>query len=228
MRAVNPENDIVVVDKPVGWTSHDVVAKVRGEVNPSTALRVKVGHGGTLDPFATGVLLILIGQAVKRFEEIRTWEKEYQLTVKLGEATDTGDPTGKIIETSGRVPEVSQNEIERVLKSFVPGYKQTVPAYSAVKIGGRRAYKLARAGQQFDLPKRRVKISKIELLSLQGPTLQVRVVCGSGTYMRQLAVDIGAKLGLPAQAASLRRLRVGKFKLPALYSGSLRRRGRRR
>ena len=140
-------NRILVVDKPVGWTSHDVVAKIRGE------LRIKkIGHGGTLDPFATGVLLILIGKAVKRFEEIRTWEKEYVLTVKLGEATDTGDPTGKIITTSGSEPEVSQNKVKRILTSFVPGYEQTVPAYSAVKIGGRRAYKLARAGKEFVRP----------------------------------------------------------------------------
>lgn len=215
MRAVNLETDILVVDKPVGWTSHDVVAKVRGEISPLTALRVKIGHGGTLDPFATGVLLILIGKAVKRFDEIRTWEKEYRLEVKLGEATDTGDPTGKVVDTSGPGPEVSQNEIERVLQSFVPGYQQQVPAYSAVKIKGRPAYKLARAGKEFVTPKRWVKISKIELINLQGPTLQVRVVCGSGTYMRQLAVDIGQKLGWPAHCASLRRTRVGEFKLPA-------------
>ena len=199
-------NRILVVDKPVGWTSHDVVAKIRGE------LRIKkIGHGGTLDPFATGVLLILIGKAVKRFEEIRTWEKEYVLTVKLGEATDTGDPTGKIITTSGSEPEVSQNKVKRILTSFVPGYEQTVPAYSAVKIGGRRAYKLARAGKEFVRPKKQVKISEIELINLQGSTLKVRVVCGSGTYMRQLAVDIGAKLGLPAHCSALRRTRVGNF-----------------
>lgn len=210
MRTVNLETDILVVDKPVGWTSHDVVAKKRGELG----IR-KIGHGGTLDPFATGVLLILIGKAVKRFDEIRTWEKEYRLEVKLGEATDTGDPTGKVVDTSGPGPEVSQNEIERVLQSFVPGYQQQVPVYSAVKIKGRPAYKLARAGKEFVTPKRWVKISKIELINLQGPTLQVRVVCGSGTYMRQLAVDIGQKLGWPAHCASLRRTRVGEFKLPA-------------
>ena len=208
MRSVNPENDILVVDKPVGWTSHDVVAKIRGELKIK-----KIGHGGTLDPFATGVLLILIGKAVKRFDEIRTWEKEYVMEVKLGEATDTGDPTGKIIKTSGRVPEVSQNEIKSVLAGFIPGYEQQVPAYSAVKIHGRPAYKLARAGKEFVTPKRFVKIIEIELLSLQGPTLKVRVVCGSGTYMRQLAVDIGAKLGLPAHCASLCRTRVGVYRV---------------
>ena len=207
MRTVNPENDILVVDKSVGWTSHDVVAKVRGELKIK-----KVGHGGSLDPFATGCLLILIGKAVKRFDEIRTWEKEYVMEVKLGEATDTGDPTGKPTRT---VPagKLSTLEVESVLKSFVPGYEQQVPAYSAVKIKGQAAYKLARAGKKFVTPKRFVKISKIELMDLQGPSLKVRVVCGSGTYMRQLAVDIGEKLGLPAHCASLRRTRVGTYKV---------------
>ena len=209
MRSVNPENDILVVDKPVGWTSHDVVAKIRGELKIK-----KIGHGGTLDPFATGVLLILIGKAVKRFDEIRTWEKEYVMEVKLGEATDTGDPTGKIIKTSGRVPEVSQNKVEQVLQSFVPGYEQQVPAYSAVKIGGQRAYKLARAGKEFVRPRRLVKINLIQFVSLQVEYLKLRVSCGSGTYMRQLAVDIGAKLGWPAHCAVLRRTRVGEFTVP--------------
>jgi len=203
-------NDIVVVDKPVGWTSHDVVAKIRRELGNK---KVKVGHGGTLDPFATGVLLILIGKAVKRFDEIRTWEKEYELEVKLGQATDTGDPTGKITATK-TVVQVNEQQIKNILRHFIPGYTQTVPAYSAVKIKGRPAYKLARAGKKFVTPKRFVKISKIELMDLQGPSLQVKVVCGSGTYMRQLAMDIGTKLGLPAHCAVLCRTRVGKFKLP--------------
>lgn len=208
MRTVNQQNDILVVDKPVGWTSHDVVAKVRGELGGKT----KVGHGGSLDPFATGVLLILVGQAVKRFDEIRTWEKEYVMTVKLGETTDTGDPTGKIIKTKP-VVQVNEQAVKKTLKSFIPGYQQQVPAYSAIKIKGQAAYKLARAGKEFVTPKRFVKIIEIELLSLQGPTLKVRVVCGSGTYMRQLAVDIGAELDLPAHCASLRRTRVGTYKV---------------
>ena len=210
MNKVNPENDILVVDKPVGWTSHDVVAKVRGEIAHSTALRVKVGHRGSLDPFATGVLLILVGKAVKRFDEIKTWDKEYVMEVKLGEATETGDPTGKITEVK-KVVHVDGQKINNILRRFIPGYEQQVPAYSAVKIHGQAAYKLARAGKEFVTPKRFVKISKIELIGLQGPSLQVKVVCGSGTYMRQLAVDIGKKLGLPAHCASLRRTRIGKY-----------------
>ncbi|HKZ35609.1 MAG TPA: tRNA pseudouridine(55) synthase TruB [Patescibacteria group bacterium] len=209
---VNLESDILLIDKPVGWSSHDVVAKIRGEITHSTSLRVKVGHGGTLDPFATGVLLILIGKATRRFDEIRGWEKEYEMEIKLGEKTDTGDSTGKVIKTS-KIGKITPAEAAAALRGFVPGYEQTVPAYSAVQVGGRRLYKIAREGETVNLPSRQVKIKSIKLVSLQGSSLKVRVVCGSGTYMRQLAVDIGAKLNLPAHAAHLRRLRVGKFKL---------------
>lgn len=208
MKKVNPEEDLIVMDKPAGWTSHDVVAKIRGELGR----KIKVGHGGTLDPFATGVLLILVGKAVKRFEEIKTWDKEYVMEMRLGVATDTGDPTGKII-ASKPVVRIDEQEVKNILRHFVPGYEQQVPAYSAIKIKGQAAYRLARAGKEFKRPKRQVKITKIELLSLQRQSLKVRVVCGSGTYMRQLAVDIGGKLGLPAHCASLRRVRVGAFKL---------------
>ncbi len=213
-REVNLENDILLVDKPAGWTSHDVVAKIRGKLGR----KIKVGHGGTLDPFATGVLLVLIGKAAKRFDEIRTWEKEYVMEIKLGEATDTGDPTGKVIETKPAV-HVDEQKIKTILRHFIPGYEQTIPAYSAVKVHGQRSYKLARAGQEFIQPKKLVKISEIEFLDLQGETLKIRVVCGSGTYMRQLAMDIGQKLGLPAFCAVLRRTRVGNYLISSRTDG---------
>jgi tRNA pseudouridine55 synthase len=213
-RKVNLDEDILVVDKPVDWTSHDVVAKVRGELGRKT----KVGHGGTLDPFATGVLLILIGKATRRFDEIRTWEKEYVMEVKLGEATDTGDPTGKVIEKK-KVVHVDEQKLKSIWRHFIPGYEQTVPTYSAAKIHGQRSYKLARAGKEFIQPKKWVKISEIELISLKGSSLKVRVVCGSGTYMRQLAMDIGQKLSLPAYCAVLRRTRVGNYLISSLTDG---------
>ncbi len=203
-----------MVDKPEDWTSHDVVAKVRGEIRGKYGgKKPKVGHGGSLDPFATGVLLILIGKAVKRFEEIKSWEKEYVMTVKLGEKTDTGDRTGKIIEKQ-TVDKINEQQLRQVLQSFVGEYEQTVPAYSAVKLKGRKLYQLARQGKQVKLWKRIVKIQKIELIDLQGETLKVRVRRGSGTYMRQLAVDIGERLGgVLAVAEELRRIRVGKYQL---------------
>jgi len=207
LEEINLEEDIVVVDKPKGWTSHDVVAKIRNE------LHTKVGHGGTLDPFATGVLLILIGKATKRFDEIKNWDKEYVMEIELGKATDTGDRTGKVVERKKIDQELSFLEVESVVKSFKGEYMQEVPRYSAVKRRGRKLYHLAREGKLIKLPKRKVNIKQIELISLQGLSLKVRVVCGSGTYMRSLAVDIGKKLGLLAHAKELRRIRVGEYKL---------------
>ena len=210
-RKVNLEEDVLRVDKPEGWTSHDVVAKVRQEL----AAKVKVGHGGSLDPFATGVLLILVGRATRRFEEIKQWEKEYVMEVELGVATDTDDRTGQVVETT-EVREIDKQELERVLRGFEGGYIQKVPRYAAVKVKGTRMYKLARQGKQIKQPKRRVKIREIELIKFKVTNLKelrVRVVCGSGTYMRQLAVDIGEKLGVPAHAKELRRIRVGEFTL---------------
>ena len=215
LEKVNIKEDVLVVDKPKEWTSHDVVAKIRNGLFKKWGKKVKVGHGGTLDPFATGVLLILIGEATKRFEEIKDWEKEYVMEIKLGELTDTGDSEGKVIKKQ-KVGEIDEEKIKEVLKSFKGEYEQEVPIYSAVKVGGRRLYKLARAGEKVKLPKRKVKIKEIELVSYQGSSLKVRVVCGSGTYMRQLAVDIGEKLKIPAHAKKLRRMRVGKLTLPLI------------
>ena len=212
-------NKIKVIDKPEDWTSHDVVVKIRNELRRKRGGKIKVGHGGTLDPFATGVLLILIGEATKRFEEIKDWDKEYVMEIKLGESTDTGDSTGKVIKKF-EVPNFEKSEVERVLKSFVGEFEQEIPKYSAKKIEGKKMYQLARAGKKIEKQTKMVKISEVELLSLpggeaglRGSSLQVRVVCGSGTYMRQLAVDVGEKLGLPAHAKSLRRTRVGKYSL---------------
>ncbi len=211
-REINLKEDMLVVDKPEEWTSHDVVAKVRGEIREKYGEKVKVGHGGTLDPFATGVLLVLIGKMVKRFEEIKDWDKEYVMEVKLGVETDTGDRTGKRVKTT-EVGEVKKQTVEKALKSFEGEYLQQVPKFAAVKVKGVRMYKLAREGKKIKQPKRRVKIKEIELLKLQGSSFKVRIVCGSGTYMRQLAVDIGEKLGLPAHAKELRRTRVGDYRL---------------
>ncbi len=216
-RPWNLLEDIVVVDKPEDWTSHDAVVKIRSELRRKYGKKIKVGHGGTLDPFATGVLLILIGKATSRFEEIKDWDKEYVMELKLGEATDTGDKTGKVTE-SCKVPNLENNKAEEVIKSFVGEFEQEIPKYSAKKIGGKKMYQLARSGKKMEKQTKIVKITELKLLSLQGQTLQVRVVCGSGTYMRSLAVDIGKKLGLPAHAKELRRTRVGKYSLQGLSS----------
>jgi tRNA pseudouridine55 synthase len=205
--------DIVkVVDKKVDWTSHDVVAKLRGELRKKHGVKIKVGHGGTLDPFATGVLLILIGKATKRFEEIKDWEKEYVLEILLGIETDTGDSTGKVTKKF-EVTNLEKSEVKRVLKSFVGEFEQEIPKYSAKKIKGKKMYELARVGKKMTKQTKMVKITKIELLRFKVPNLKLRVECGSGTYMRQLAVDVGKKLNLPAHAKALRRTRVGEYSL---------------
>ncbi|MBU0619152.1 tRNA pseudouridine(55) synthase TruB [Patescibacteria group bacterium] len=215
-------DQILTVNKPSGWTSHDVVAFYRKKLSAvHGGQRVKVGHAGTLDPFATGVLLLLIGDATKSFQELLKLEKEYELVVELGWATDTGDLEGKVTK------KLSKKEIKKILpitdyrllitktlKSFLGEYTQTVPMYSAVKIKGKKLYQYARKGKKVDQPKRKVKIKEIELLKGEcWPRFKIRVVCSSGTYMRQLAVDIGQKLALPAVAVQLCRTRVGNYKL---------------
>ena len=214
--------EIIVVDKPLGWTSHDVVAHYRQKLSIK-----KIGHAGTLDPFATGVLVLLVSEATKRFEEFKKLDKEYELTVELGWATTTGDPEG---ETTEQVPPeeitragITKERVRQILKSFLGPYEQTVPAYSAVKYKGQPLYKYARRGERVELPKRIVEIREIELLEFASPSptregapypqAKIRVVCSSGTYMRQLAVDLGEKLGVPAVAVELRRTRVGNYAL---------------
>ena len=222
--------EILVVDKPKGWTSHDVVDFYRRKLGIK-----KIGHAGTLDPFATGVLVLLVGKATKRFEEFKKLDKEYEMVVEFGWATDTGDPEGKIVEKmpsvkTGHASSLTHEKIKSVLSEFLGEYEQTVPAFSAVKHKGKPLYKYARRGEKVDLPKRKVEIKEIELLDLDiksrafdrvakpgfekpYPRLKIRVVCSSGTYMRQLAIDIGKRLGVPAVAVELRRTRVGNYTL---------------
>lgn len=201
-----------MIDKPKGWTSHDVVAKIRGELRRESGEKIKAGHGGTLDPFATGVLLVLVGKACRRFEEIKLLDKEYVMEIELGVETDTADSTGVVIKT-GKVQDLVKGEVEKVLESFVGEFEQEIPKFSAKKIKGKKMYQLARGGKEMSRQTKTVKITELELLHMKVTNLHVRVVCGSGTYMRQLAVDVGKKLGLPAHAKSLRRTRVGKYVL---------------
>lgn len=198
---------ILNVDKPLHWTSHDVVAKVR------KILRVrKVGHTGTLDPQATGVLLLCIGKATKLTSLLTEEEKEYVSTVHLGVLTDTMDSSGKVLEERDDV-ELSEEEVKAILESFVGEMEQVPPMFSAIKRGGRPLYKLARAGKIVERKPRRVHIREIELLGFSPPFLTLRVVCSKGTYIRSLAADIGFRLGYGAHLKSLKRTRVGRFSL---------------
>jgi tRNA pseudouridine55 synthase len=181
-------------DKPAGVTSHDVVAGVRRQLGRGT----KVGHAGTLDPFATGLLLILIGRATRVQRFLMELPKMYEVTARFGAVSSTGDPEGEIVQT-GVVPEGD-------LELPVGRVKQRPPAYSAVKVGGRRAYKLARAGAEVELPEREVEVYRFEERWREGDRRGFEVECSSGTYVRSLIADLG-----DAYCEQLRRTRIGRF-----------------
>lgn len=193
--------------KPINWTSFDVVKKVRSATHVK-----KVGHAGTLDPFAQGVLVICLGKATKRVAHIQELEKEYEGTIKLGVLTDTLDPTGEIIEHA-KVPPLNEGLILAIFDKFVGEIMQIPPMFSALKIGGKRLYNLARRGVTIDREPRPVKIYSIELLEMQEEMnqLRFRVVCGKGTYIRVLASDIARKIGTVGHLSDLTRTRIGDF-----------------
>ena len=203
------EDKIILVDKPAGISSFGVVAKVRGKLKSESGHKVKVGHTGTLDPFATGLLILLTGKMTKKSNEFLKLDKEYEAELKLGWESSTGDPEGELSFVSDRVPEFS--EVSEVVKSFVGEISQTVPKFSAVKINGERAYKLARAGKDFETPTRKVVIYGIDILDYEYPMLKIRAKVSSGTYIRTLAEDIGAKLGVGAYLTALRRTKIADY-----------------
>lgn len=211
---------ILIIDKPAGITSHDVVSRVRRILKTK-----RVGHTGTLDPFATGIMVILVGQATRLAQFLDKDEKEYEALVRFGFETETGDRTGKRrdAETAGRGDAVTREEIENVLADFRGEIEQTPPMYSAKKIDGKKLYEHARKGETIDRKTAAVNIYELEIMSeppaLAGgsiadiETVQLRVSCSAGTYIRTLAEDIGRKIGVGAHLAELRRTRAGKFQI---------------
>lgn len=198
---------ILNIYKEAGWTSFDVVAKLRG------ILKVKkIGHTGTLDPDATGVLPVCVGRATKAVEALMNHDKEYETVLLLGKKTDTGDLGGKVLAECA-VPELSREKIEEVVQSFVPGYAQIPPMYSALKINGKRLYEYAREGIEIEREPRAVSIPRIEIVDIALPRIIMRIECGRGTYIRALCEDIGEKLELPACMEKLTRTRVGVFSI---------------
>jgi len=192
---------ILPVLKPAGWTSHDVVAKVRGLIRMK-----RIGHTGTLDPAVTGVLPLCLGRATRLVEYLQELPKEYEAVLRLGIATDTEDLTGEVIERMDPV-EVTEEQVRDVIQSFIGTIEQVPPMYSAVKVDGKRLYELAREGKVVERKSREVTIYNIEILQLQlqgpDPEIHFRVLCSKGTYIRTLCVDIGKALGVPATMASL-------------------------
>jgi tRNA pseudouridine55 synthase len=206
---------ILLIDKPAGWTSFDVVNKVRYMVAQAEGKRpksVKVGHTGTLDPFATGLLVLLIGKEyTRRAGEFSKLDKTYEVIMELGKTSSTGDPEGEITEVSKSVPE--RADIETILKRYRGDIKQVPPIYSAIKVGGQRAYKLARAGKEVEIEPRNVTINRLELVGYNYPQAKLIADVSSGTYIRTLAEDIGKDLGTGAYTKELRRTKVGNFEI---------------
>jgi tRNA pseudouridine55 synthase len=202
-------NGYLLVDKPTGWTSHDVVAKIRNILKKEAGHKVKVGHTGTLDPFATGLLIIVVGSYTKRAAEFSKLDKTYEAELILGSTSTTGDPEGEISKKSEEEP--TEVEVKKILKSFVGEIEQVPHAFSAMKVNGQRAYKLARAGKEVALEPRKVTIYTMENVEYSYPKLKFTTKVSSGTYIRSLAEDIGKKLGTGAYLSSLRRIKVGNL-----------------
>lgn len=211
---------ILIIDKPAGWTSHDVVARARRVLKEK-----RVGHTGTLDPFATGVLVLLVGRATRLAQFLSGAEKEYEATIRLGYATDTGDLTGSPLQSPQiDCPAISPERVEAALSTLRGEIEQVPPMFSAKKLGGRKLYELARKGETVERSAVRVKVSHFEvappscgaLLSRNEDgtcDLGARVVCSAGTYVRSLAESFGERLGVGAHLAALRRVRAGAFRV---------------
>lgn len=203
------EGEILYVDKPLGWTSFDAVKRLRGAVLRKVgAKKFKVGHAGTLDPLATGVMIVCTGKATKRIEELQAGVKEYVATVALGATTPSFDLETEI-DAVFPVGHITRELVENVLKRFVGRIEQVPPAYSACKVDGKRAYEIARKGREVELKAKVLVIDEIELIEYSQQSITVRVVCSKGTYIRALARDIGEALGSGAHLTALRRTRVG-------------------
>ena len=242
----DPEDQIILIDKPTGISSFGVVAKVRGFLKAKYGHKVKVGHTGTLDPFATGLLIILSGKMTKKSNDFLKLDKVYEATMKLGYTSTTGDPEGEIREyiptqfdysssplrsrpsslgslascspsitntPKNNLIEPDLHNIESTLTKFTGKITQTPPKYSAIKINGQRAYKLARQNKDFEIPSRQVEIYKIEILDYHYPELTIRCHVSSGTYIRTLAEDIGNALNTGAYLTKLRRLQIGQYNI---------------
>jgi tRNA pseudouridine55 synthase len=200
---------VLLVAKPPGVTSHDVVAAIRRE---DVAAGAKVGHAGTLDPFATGLLVVLVGSATRLQRYLVGLPKAYRVVARLGAVSDTGDPTGEVTDTGARARE---QDVRAAAPRLTGEIEQRVPAYSAVKVGGERLYRKARRGEPVERPLRRVRIERFDVLSFDEPAqeAELEVRCSSGTYVRQLVADLGELCGAGAYCRALERTQVGPFEL---------------
>lgn len=203
---------IILIDKPSGMTSFGVVARVRSALSRQNGVKkMKVGHTGTLDPFATGLMIIAVGQECKNAMHYTKLDKWYEATFRLGMTSTTADPEGELSDVSSAVP--SRDRVYEALQSFRGEIQQRPPIYSAIKIDGKRAYHLARQGKITELPSRTVTIYALELLSYAYPYVKISAHVSSGTYIRSLAQDLGDKLGVGAYCTQLRRTAISSWKI---------------
>lgn len=199
-------DEVILIDKPAGITSFGVVARVRRVLSEKAGKKVKVGHTGTLDPFATGLMIIVTGKECKNAERYSKLDKVYEATFHLGQTSTTGDPEGEIADVSSKEP--SKGEIEAAIKKLTGKITQQPPIFSAIKINGQRAYKLARKGEVIDMPLREVEVYSFELCEYSYPMVKVRAHVSSGTYIRTLAEDMGKILETGAYCTQLRRTKI--------------------
>ena len=200
---------LLVINKPQNWTSFDVVAKIRNKLNVK-----KVGHTGTLDPMATGVLVLCLGKATKLAQQITDTNKEYIAEITFGATSTTDDADGEISNLKSQISNITSPGLEKImqaLKKFTGSIMQVPPNFSAKKIKGQRAYKLAREGKEVKLEPRKVTINEIEILDYKWPILSLRIACGKGTYIRSIARDLGQELGVGGYLTALQRTKVGQY-----------------
>ena len=206
-------DDILLIDKPDGMSSFGVVARIRRVLSQEAGRKVKVGHTGTLDPFATGLMILVTGKMCREAGSFSKLDKTYEATIRLGEVSSTGDPEGEITALSSQEPTLEQ--INDCVKQFIGVIEQRPPMFSAIKIDGKRAYQLARNGEVVEMPLRTVTIDSLEVVAYAYPELRIRTDVSSGTYIRTLAQDIGEALGAGAYCSQLRRTRVGEHTIDA-------------
>ena len=205
-----PEGYVAVIDKPYEWTSADVVRKIKFQLRKCGYPKIKIGHAGTLDPLATGILLVCIGRATKQVEALQAEEKEYVAELMLGATTPSGDMEHEVDNTYP-TEHITRDRVEEALKSLTGEREQLPPLYSAKKVQGVRAYEFARAGEEVELKKALINIYEMELVEYDMPRIKIRVRCSKGTYIRSLAFEIGEAVNSGAYLTSLRRTRSGGY-----------------
>jgi len=212
---------ILLFNKPYQWTSFDVVRKVKGKIIESMRrtggsatghIRLRIGHAGTLDPLATGLLVVCTGVFTKKIQEIQDAPKEYTGIFFLGATTESHDLESEVIKVR-EVKDPDKNMLDSVVRSFLGKQQQTPPAFSAIKVKGKRSYELARKGEKPELKSRGIEISEFEIIKILGPEIHFRIVCSKGTYIRSIAHDFGQKMGTGAYLKSLCRTRIGSYRL---------------